>query len=71
MSLLSQAPFGLTISQTEYYSIDVDIAATCVDGKPHDNWSQGVEKFDVPTHVAHFNALADLWAQRQPMGFFR
>ncbi|KUL83490.1 hypothetical protein ZTR_10799 [Talaromyces verruculosus] len=39
------------------------IAATCVDGKPHDNWSQGVAKFDVPTHVAHFNALADLWAQ--------
>jgi hypothetical protein len=39
------------------------IAATCIDGKPHDNWSQGVAKFDVPTHIAHFNALADLWAQ--------
>lgn len=39
------------------------IAATCTGGKPQNNWSQGLAKIDVPTHVAYFNALADLWRQ--------
>ncbi|EEA25174.1 hypothetical protein TMatcc_006604 [Talaromyces marneffei ATCC 18224] len=39
------------------------IAATCEKGNPQNNWSQGLAKIDVPTHVAYFNALADLWTQ--------
>jgi hypothetical protein len=39
------------------------IAATCAGGNPQNNWSQGMAKIDVPTHVAYFNALADLWSQ--------
>jgi hypothetical protein len=39
------------------------IAATCIPGNIENNWSQGMAKIDVPTHVAYFNALADLWQQ--------
>ncbi|KAL2821205.1 FAD-dependent oxidase [Aspergillus granulosus] len=39
------------------------VAATCTGGNPQNNWSQGMAKIDVPTHIAYFNALADLWRQ--------
>ena len=39
------------------------IAATCKGGNPQNNWSQGLAGIDVPTFVAYYNALADLWTQ--------
>ncbi|KAL4961543.1 FAD-binding oxidoreductase [Aspergillus stella-maris] len=37
------------------------IAATCTGGNPQNNWSQGMARMDVATHVAYYNALSDLW----------
>ncbi|KAL2799530.1 FAD-dependent oxidase [Aspergillus keveii] len=42
------------------------IAATCTGGNPQNNWSQAMARIDVSTHVAYFNALADLWRQHPP-----
>jgi hypothetical protein len=42
------------------------IAQTCEGGHPENNWSTGMAKIDVPTHVAYFNALAELWATHEP-----